>query len=171
MPGQQYYAGLDLAKVEDYTVPVVMNSKAEVVYADHFNRLDWSIQVTRVSAAVERYNHALTLCDTTGVGEPVYEALRKAGVPVKAYPFTSRSKTELVNNLALMVEQRRITLPRPELWPEGIEELEAFEYTVTEAGTVKSSAPSGLHDDCVMAVGLAARKLGRGVGGMRFYRL
>jgi hypothetical protein len=47
-------------------------------------------------------------------------------------------------------------LPRADLWPEGIDELEAFEYSVTENGAVKTGAPSGMHDDCVVALALAA---------------
>ncbi len=50
-------------------------------------------------------------------------------------------------------------MPRPELWPEGIDELEAFEFTVTDAGNVCSGAPGGYHDDCVIALALAAWQL------------
>ncbi len=69
------------------------------------------------------------------------------------------SKAALVNNLSLMFEQRQIVLPRPELWPEGIDELEAFEYSVTDSGNVRTSAPSGIHDDCVIALALAVWQL------------
>ena len=151
-----YYAGLDLAKVEDYTVLVVMDRDARVVFVDRFHRLDWDIQITRVRAAAERYNRALVYVDSTGVGEPIYEALCKDGVCAKPYAFTAKSKTALVNSLALAFEKLEIRLPRPELWPEGVEELESFEYSVTEQGHVKTGAPSGQHDDCVMALALAA---------------
>ena len=40
-------------------------------------------------------------------------------------------------------KELRVVLPTPELWPEGIDELEAFEYSVTDAGNVRSGAPSG----------------------------
>jgi len=96
----------------------------------------------------------------TGVGDPVYEALRRAGVRAKAYPFTQRSKAALIDNLALMLEHRKLTLLRPEVWPEGIDELEAYEYSVTDGGTLKSGAPGGQHDDCVMALALAAWGVG-----------
>lgn len=44
-----YYMGLDLAKVEDYTVAVVIDQKTKsVVAADRFHRLDWSIQIARI---------------------------------------------------------------------------------------------------------------------------
>ncbi len=54
---ETYYGGLDLAKVEDYTVLVIMNSKCEVVFVDRFHRLDWSLQIQRIRAAAERYNN------------------------------------------------------------------------------------------------------------------
>ena len=97
--------------------------------------------------------------DSTGVGEPVYESLRAAGCRVRPYPFTARSKADLVNNLALQLEGRKLTLPRYHLWPEGLDELEAFEYSVTDAGNVRTGAPHGVHDDCVVALGLAAWQL------------
>jgi hypothetical protein len=92
----------------------------------------------------------------TGVGDPIYEALRKEGCRVEPYPFTSKSKSSLVENLSMMLEERRIVLPRVEIWPEGIDELESYEFSVSDAGNVRTSAPSGMHDDCVMALGLAA---------------
>ncbi|HUH01253.1 MAG TPA: terminase family protein, partial [Kofleriaceae bacterium] len=158
---ETYYAGLDLAKVEDYTVLVVMNSsRREVVFVDRFNRVDWSTQIERIRATVDRY-YATVYCDTTGAGEPIYERLREVGCYVKPYPFTARSKNDLITNLTMLLEQRKIVLPRPELWPVGIEELENFEFSVTDAGNVKTSAPSGQHDDCVIGLALAAWELGQ----------
>ena len=44
--------------------------------------------------------------------------------------------------------------------PEGIikDELDVFEYHYTRNGGVKYAAPEGMHDDCVMALGLARKK-------------
>jgi len=154
--GARYYAGLDLAKVEDFTVLVIMDRDCRVVFVDRFNRIDWSLQVARIATAVERYRKPPMLVDSTGSGEPVYEALRVAGCNAWPYAFTQKSKAALINNLALMLERKEITLPRPELWPEGLDECESFEFSVTESGTVRTGAPAGTHDDCVIAVALAA---------------
>src|SRR5688572_24710330 len=159
--GARYYAGLDLAKVEDFTVLVVMNKKREVVFTDRFHRIDWSLQVNRIQAALERFNRAKVYVDTTGAGEPIYESLKKAGIHAAAYPFTQKSKSALVDNLSLLLEERSIVLPRADLWPEGVDELEAFEYSVSENGNVRTGAPSGYHDDCVVALALAAWPLKR----------
>ena len=156
IPGKTYYAGLDLAKTEDYTVLVIMNRDREVVFVDRFHRVDWSVQVNRIVAATNRYNEAAVYVDSTGCGEPVYENLCTAGVYAEAYPFTNRSKAILVNNLSILLEEEQITLPQATLWPEGIDELEAFQYSVTDSGNTRTSAPGGMHDDCVMALALAA---------------
>jgi hypothetical protein len=42
------------------------------------------------------------------------------------------------------------------VWPEGIDELESFEFSVTDSGNVRTGAPGGGHDDCVIATALAA---------------
>jgi hypothetical protein len=154
--GEKYFAGLDLAKVNDWTVLTIVNRKLEVVFVDRFNKLDWAIQVALIRAATERYNDAWTFVDSTGAGEPVYEALLAADVRAEGYAFTSASKAALVNNLALRFEKRELVLPRADACPTLIDELEAFEYSITDSGTVKTSAPSGVHDDCVMSLALAA---------------
>lgn len=154
--GQRYVAGLDLAKVEDYTVLTVMNRKWQVVHVDRFHRLDWSLQVNRIQATLNRYNRASVLVDTTGAGEPVYESMCRAGIGVDAYPFTAKSKAALIDHLSILLEQRSLTLPRVEQCPELIDELESFEYSVTEQGNVRTSAPSGVHDDMVISLALAA---------------
>lgn len=156
-----YYAGLDLAKVEDYTVLVIMDRVGRVVFVDRFHRIDWSAQVTRIAAAARRYNSARVMCDVTGVGDPVYELLRKNNCMVRSYVLSARSKSQLVDNLAMMFEHGTIVLPKPQLWPDGIEELEAFEYSMTDQGHIRSGAPSGMHDDCVIALGLAALQVSR----------
>lgn len=156
---RSYYAGLDLAKVEDFTVLTIIDEQRQVALVDRFHRLDWNIQVARVHGVIERFGMPRVLCDTTGVGDPVHENLRASGVPAESYPFTMKSKTALIDNLALMLEKQCIVLPRPEVFPVLIDELEAFEYSVTERGNVSSGAPHGGHDDCVISLALAAWKV------------
>ena len=159
--GEYYVAGLDLAKVEDYTVLVIMNHRREVVFVDRFHRIDWEQQVGRIRTAADRYNQARILVDSTGAGEPVFEQLLRGGCYADPYPFTAKSKAALIDNLAIMIEKQEITLPKVELWLEGIDELEAFEYSITDSGNVRTGSPSGMHDDCLIALSLAAFKARR----------
>lgn len=153
----RYVAGLDLAKVEDYTVLVIMaRADRSVVFVDRFHRLDWQFQVNRIHGALEKYNRCWATVDVTGIGDPIFEALSAGGCNVEPYGLTSKSKNALINHLSISLERKRIILPRPEIWPDGIDELESFEFSVTDRGNVRSSAPSGQHDDCVMALAMAA---------------
>ena len=154
--GRIYHGGLDLAKVEDYTVLTIIDSMRRVVQIDRWNRIDWNLQVARVRGITGRYKRPRVTVDTTGVGDPIHESLRMHGVWVEAYPFTQRSKTALIDNLSMMMEQRLLVLPKPQLCPELIDELESFEYSVSERGNVSTSAPHGGHDDCVISLALAA---------------
>ncbi len=156
VPGKEYFAGLDLAKINDFTCLTIMTESHEVVYFDRFNKCDWGIQVARVKAAVARYNDAWTVVDSTGVGDAVYESLCDAGLRVEPFQFTTGSKNALITSLTLLFEQRSIVLPRYELCPVLVEEAEALQYTVTESGNVKTGAPSGQHDDAVISLALAA---------------
>jgi len=166
----EYVGGLDLAKVEDYSVLILLDRRRRVVFVDRFHRLDWSIQVSRIRVATQQYNDATVLVDSTGAGEPVFESIRQAGVQARAYPFSQASKAALINNLTLMLERKEIVLPKPDLCPELIEELEAFEFSVTEAGNVRTGSPSGMHDDCVIALALAAWDARNQVVGMQMAR-
>jgi len=52
-----------------------------------------------------------------------------------------------------------------------IDELEAFEYSVTENGNVRTGAPSGYHDDTVIALALAAWCVDYGHPRVRVYSI
>jgi len=118
-----------------------------------------------VQALTRRFNDAKVLIDSTGVGEPFYQALERAGCRVGAYLFSNRSKADVIHHLALKLEQRDLVLPRRELFPELVDEMEAFEYSLTEHGNYRTGAPSGYHDDCVIALALAAWALKKGDDG------
>src|SRR5262245_42426426 len=130
-PGETYYGGLDLARIEDFTVLTIMNRKREVVFFDRFNRISWDLQVTRIKAATERYNRARVLMDGSGIGDPLVENLRRAGINVVPYKFTNTTKNELIDALSLMFEKRQITIPRYELRPELVDELESYSYSIS----------------------------------------
>src|SRR5262249_137290 len=92
------------------------------------------------------------LVDSTGVGDPVVETLQrgKIGSRYEGYGFTMSSKQKLMEALAVTVQSQGTTFPEGPIKFE----LEQFGYEITRTG-VHYSAPEGMHDDCVMALGLA----------------
>jgi len=163
--GKHYAIGCDLAKHEDFTVACVMDSSGRLVYMDRFGEVDWGLQQMRVAELSRRYNNARVLVDSTGVGDPIYDALRRRGVNVQGYKFTNASKADLIENLALMLERGNVTYPADKVL---LNELRIFGYSTTAGGTKTYGAPEGMHDDCVIALALAAWSQGRPRGRISF---
>ena len=152
---KHYVMGADLAKYEDFTVLAVLDDRGHLCAWDRFGELDWVFQRRRMVQLCQQYNTRL-LIDSTGVGDPILDALRRDNIRVEGYKFTSASKADLIENLSMMIEQQKI--PYPDI-PELINELKLFGYTQTKGGTTRYGAPEGYHDDCVIALALAAWQL------------
>jgi len=148
---KRYFIGWDIAKHTDFSVLVCMDHNRHVVAFDRFNQIDYSLQLSRVQSMSEKYR-APVLMDSTGAGDPVMEQLKLRGVPVEGYNLSSVSKQQLIEHLAVGIEQRLITFPQIDVL---INELQIYEYEMTRAGNVRYNAPAGFHDDCVIALGLA----------------
>ena len=137
--------GIDLAKSVDYTVIIGLDKDGNVAYFDRF-QMDWH----NTKETIKRLPAAPIVVDSTGVGDPILEDLLREGVNIEGLKFTSQSKQQLMEGLASAIQQGRIG------FPEGVivDELDVFEYQFTSHG-VRYSAPSGFHDDTVMALALA----------------
>jgi len=123
------------------------------VYYDRFNQIDWQLQKSRIEAVARRYNNAKIKLDATGVGDPIYEDLKRVGLTVEPIKFTAQNKKQIVDNLIIAFENDKIKIPNI---PEVIEELQSYTYTMSEStGHVRYSAPSGKHDDIVISLALA----------------
>jgi hypothetical protein len=156
---KKYIAGLDLAKVNDWTVLTIGSVEGEVYYIERFNQLDWSVQKQRIIKACKEW-HCKLVMDSTGVGDPIYEDVRKNGIGVEPYQFTSTSKKQLIDRLIVSIENKKIILPN---WDALIHEFDAYEYEITSAGNVRTNAPSGFHDDIVISVALWNWQVNNGV--------
>lgn len=151
--GRRYVAGLDLARVHDWTALAIVDATEpeamRLVRLERW-RAEWEETVERVLSLVRPYAPRL-LVDATGVGDPVYERLRRAYPNVYPYRFSHATKPPLVTELRLALAEGRLLLyPDPAL----LGELRALEARQTTYG-VSYEAPSGAHDDTVMALALA----------------
>jgi hypothetical protein len=150
-----YVIGCDLAKHQDYTVAIVRCTVCGCcVRIDRFNHIDWPEQKGRIRLLTDEYDATLML-DSTGVGDPIYDDLRGFGVNVMGVKFTQQTKTALIQGLAVAIEQRQVSWPGgdPE-WQVLTDELKRYEYEFTAQGNLRYNAPSGYHDDCVIALAL-----------------
>jgi hypothetical protein len=148
-----FQLGIDLAKYQDWTVitPFCLNC-FWALPQERFNQVDWNLQKSRIEAAALRCNNAHVVVDSTGVGDPIAEDLQRTNLSVEGYKFTEITRRQLLDNLAVLLEQDKIKLPDDEGL---ISELQSFSFTLSETGKVKVGVPEGLHDDRVFSLALA----------------
>jgi len=139
--------GIDLAKYTDWTVIIGLDRHGQVCYFDRF-QADWRTTEQRILSLPP----APICVDSTGVGDPIGEAIA-AVRPTELFKFTANSKQQLMMGLQAAIQKRACTFPEGHI----TDELSNFTYEYTSTG-VKYTAPGGLHDDCVMALGLAWHK-------------
>lgn len=147
--------GFDPAKSQNWAVLAGIDEDGALCRFDRWQG-SWQATIPRVISGI---GNVPCLVDSTGVGDPVLEAIqaqgRSAGVQAQGYVFTAASKQRLMEGLAVAIQQRRVSFPGDEPPLRVlVSELEAFEFEYRRLG-VSYSAPEGMHDDCVCALALA----------------
>jgi len=137
--------GGDLAKSVDWTVEVGLDKNGSTCHLNRY-QMDWR---STIASLVALPNVPMKL-DSTGVGDPIVEEVQSKKPNVTGFKFNRYSKQQLMEGLALAIQQRKIS------FPQGIitDELESFEFEYTREG-VRYTSPAGMTDDCVMALALA----------------
>lgn len=153
-----YVMGCDLAKVQDYTVLTVYDRKDNTqVYQMRFNHLEWPFQKSKIKELSKKYNNALVIMDSTGIGEPIFDDLSRDGVPIEPYRFTNEFKKNIIEKLSNWIELKNIKMLQLD---ETINEFNSFTYDYSEkTGRVLYGAPVGFHDDIVISHALAIHAL------------
>ncbi len=157
--GQVYTIGVDLAKHEDYTVLCVINRfKKEMVWMDRFTDIDYNLQKRRIIALSKKYNNAKVIIDSSGLGDPIVEDIKRE-IFVQDYRMHSmKAKQQLIEKLSLFIEQANIKILKNETL---LNELRRYAFTQSSQG-YKYAAPRNQHDDCVIALALAVWGLNPG---------
>lgn len=150
--GKRYQIGVDLAKYQDFTVISIVDLHTfHLIKQIKLNHIDWSEQKEIIIKEKKYWNNARMYVDSTGVGDPIVEDLKRLVAGVEAFHFTETSRAQLINNLQIMFEQDKIKIPNE---PELIDELKSMQYELV-GQKVKMQVPEGLHDDRIMSLGLA----------------
>ena len=151
--GHYYTMGVDLAKVQDFTVIAIYDRTTnQQVYQDRFQILEWPFQKKRIQEIAKYYNNALVTVDATGIGDPICDDLIRSGVAVNPFKITNQSKKELIEKLSIWIEQGKMRFIR---MAETLYEFDNFSYDISANGNIMYNAREGFHDDVVIAHALA----------------
>jgi len=162
--------GCDVAKHKDWTVLIAMDAETGRCFAmDRFNHLDWTIQKDRIVGFARQWGGRVIM-DATGIGDPIYDDLKRVLPDIEPCLLTMGKKMELIERLRMAVEQRKVSWPGTASsrsdgrtiglsdrgnWEILTNEMKRYEFEFGETGRLSYGAPSGYHDDCVIALALA----------------
>lgn len=149
----RYLFGVDWGREVDYTAIAVLDATTrQLVALDRFNKVGWSLQRGRLLALAKVWNPEVIWAESNSIGSVNIEALQNEGLPMRSFTTTASSKAPLIEGLALAIERRDIALlPDATL----MSELSAYTMQRSPGGGYRYSAPSGQHDDTVIATALA----------------
>lgn len=157
-PRATYFGALDLAMTNDWSVLTIAREpwsnqrRPRVVCVERFYKLPIEAQLSRIAALQAAFNDCPLNVDESGLGKPIVEQMRNAGMNVRGIVTSAQGKTskmDQVKNAASLVERHGILLPRRELIPTYYEEMTLYQWDRTPAGHLTAAAPPGAHDDCV----------------------
>lgn len=169
-PHHTYVFGMDVARVNDFSVVTVIDldtQPASVCYIDRSKGVAFDLQIGRLYSLWERFNPQVILIEKNANLQMI-EKLHLMGLPVQEIHTTNLIKVEMVNALAMAFENRHLFIPKDDIL---IGQLQAYAPTRTPTGMVRYSAPDGQYDDDVMALMLANwAAQGQGMGEAGYYR-
>jgi hypothetical protein len=191
----RYFMGVDLGQAHDFTAIAVLRRvqylqtgdasarnprwtehKPSVFQLGYLERVPLHTTYPAVVAHVQRlltrpmFAGQIDLAiDGSGVGRPVTDLFRSAGLTFCAVTITSGDaesndgnyyrvpKMTLVSRLQALLHEGRLQIQKelPEA-AELVKELQDFRVRFTEAGHMTFSAREGKHDDLVLALAIAA---------------
>lgn len=152
VPGRTYVAGGDWGMTNDRTVISVMDVEDQrQVDQIRFTNIDFDDQINRVVALNERWGLKALLAEDNSIGKAFIQALRARGVPMQSWHASNSTKHEMIQKLALDIEMGHLRILNE---PVQIGELMAYEATRMPSGLIKYGAPEGMHDDCVISLGV-----------------
>lgn len=153
IPHHDYAFGVDWGKYNDFTVISIFDvTERRQVYLERFNNIDYHFQVARLKIAAEKFKPFVILAERNSMGDPIIEICQRQKLPVIPFHTSFSTKARLVEALSLALERETIHVLKN---PTQIMELKSFTTERLPSGPLKYTAPSGGHDDCVIALALS----------------
>jgi hypothetical protein len=149
------YAGLDIGSKDDYSVLVILDELGRCLNVWRANNISYSEIVRKVVDTCKHYNVTELLCEVNGVGDPVYEQIKKEYSRTSPLFQTNQTKENTIRRLIGDIQDQALELPSYNLMPEFIQELEIYEYEMLASGKIRYTHPNGMHDDIVDALAMA----------------
>jgi len=159
--------GVDPGRTRDFFFIAIVNTRRQIVYLMHYRGMPFNEQIEVIRKLSKTYDGHVYI-DSHVLGYGLYDMLKASdvGMRVTAWPIKDpKARALAIETLALELDPSRpehFSLPtdfpqecEPSL-DELIKELSSMDYKFMPNGLIKYEAGQGIHDDGVIALGLAA---------------
>jgi len=153
----QYFAGLDLGKLQDHSALAIVqkdNALFKLVYCCQFPlQMPYTEVINTIVRADEKFCFKKLLTDQTGLGEPILENIKEQGLDcAEGETLTQDTKTDLLTNLKLVMEQEQLAIPYNKALCQQINDQQ---FSYGKNGKLSFNHPPNSHDDMLWALALA----------------
>lgn len=159
----RYYAGLDFAQTQDYTVlSIIDQTTLQQVALLRVNRLSWSEMRRQVASLCKHWNVLTLVAEDNSMGSTNIEELRKelrsmgCETAIQRFHTSNSTKAQAMATLHEALHEGGLTLLNES---NQKREFMAFQSKQTLTGLWQFSAPEGEHDDTVIATALAIQPI------------
>jgi len=153
--GGSLYCGYDPGGKQDYAAFVAL-SRCEDYLKVELVRAEMKLRYTDFDAIIldykKQYRLSKVCVDQTGLGAPIVEHLKELQLDAEGIVLTDKMREELLSNLKILLEQRKIILPEDTML---LSHLNSIEFERTRVGGFRFSHRRGTHDDLAYALALA----------------
>lgn len=158
---KEYYIGIDwgTGSGEDNTAISVFNGIGQQVFLRYFNDKNTIDSIKDIVDVVKKYKPRGISVEINSIGKPNYDLLQselnRSGFRMNVNKFntTNESKRKIIEGLALAIEKGEIQLLNDK---QLTVEMTVYEMQKTAGGkSVTYNAPSGYHDDTIIATAIA----------------
>ena len=112
-----------------------------------------------ISDIHKKYPFKKLFVDSSSIGTPIITHCRELGLPADGMNFHRVHKEELLSNLRILLERRKVELPDNS---ELLNSLNCITAERNRIGGYEFSHPRGTHDDLAHALALAVWRAGKG---------
>ena len=153
-----YYIGIDFGKLVDPSaIAITQEQPDHTLRVAYLHEFPLETPYTAVIGTVRILNTAYQFrggyLDETGVGEAPYELIKEFAPYIKGMKLTAKTKEDILGNLRLTIENRKVTIPREPR--QLLIQLTQQQCEPSAQGTLKFTHPSGTHDDLAWAFALS----------------
>jgi hypothetical protein len=169
----EIYMGCDFAiatgNQADYDCYVIVErigDRAVIKFAETHRGYSVQEKVSRISHLFEIYKPLLIIADQSSIGAAIIEELRNTGLPVQGYSFQALSRNALLNNLKILLDNKKIVIPKNKDDMQAVEfadklEVELLSFREQHSKITGNTAyvSTSAHDDTVMGLALSVSKI------------